>query len=132
MRRVLVVDADAPTRALAERVLSGTAAAVTATASLAGVPATATFDAAVVDEVAGAGAVLAELATARERWPTLPIVLTGTLLSPKVLVEAIRLGVVDALAKPFLPDELRAAPARALAATPRRAEALELDAALAQ
>jgi hypothetical protein len=50
----------------------------------------------------------------REDYPELPIVVTGALLTPRVMQELVRLGVDDVLPKPFTPGELSGAIERAL------------------
>src|SRR5262249_52841903 len=58
-------------------------------------------------ELAGNGSLLDEVRIMRARWPNVAVIATGTLLSQRVLFELLRLGVVDVLPKPFLPQELR-------------------------
>lgn len=134
-RRVLIAEPDAPGRAMMDRVLCAEGWAVESASSVH--EAEALLDAgaielAIVDERSGSGGVLDEARWMRRRYPLLPIVVTGVLLSPRVLVELLRLGVADALFKPFSPAELREAATRAIGArAPRREEALEYAAAVA-
>jgi DNA-binding response OmpR family regulator len=130
VKRILLLEHDATTRGLVRRILGATGGVVTAATAIDAVPPAAAFDAAIVDEVAGAGDVLDELGRVRARYPTLPVVLTGTLLSATVLLEAMRLGVAEAVPKPFTPAELRDAVGRALARTRDRGDALEFSAAV--
>lgn len=84
---------------------------------------------AVVDEVAGSGSLLDEVRQLRARWPRVAVIATGTLLSQPVLIELLRLGVVDALPKPFLPHELREAVERARSSVDARDFAAAIDGA---
>jgi DNA-binding response OmpR family regulator len=134
-RRLLVAEPDAPGRAMLDRVL--TAAGYTAEEFASVHDARIllddeVFDLAVVDEFAGADAVLGEVRFLRTHYPRLPVVVMGTMLNASVLLSLVRLGVADALPKPFTPDELRAAVARALVhSAPGRSEALDYAAAVA-
>ncbi len=114
-RRVLLLEPDATARALIGRVISGEGFRVVAARTLAEAAGEGGFDAAIVDELAGEGAVLDEVRRVRRQHPLLPLVVTGTLMTPAILIEAIRLGAVDALPKPFTPAELRAALIRVVA-----------------
>lgn len=134
-RRLLVAEPDAPGRAMLDRVL--TAAGYTAEEFASVHDARIllddeVFDLAVVDEFAGADAVLGEVRFLRTHYPRLPVVVMGTMLNASVLLSLVRLGVADALPKPFTPDELRGAVARALVhSAPGRSEALDYAAAVA-
>jgi DNA-binding response OmpR family regulator len=87
---------------------------------------------AVVDELAGTGSALDEVRTMRRRWPRLPLVVTGSVLSSPVLLELMRLGVLAALPKPFTPAELRELVAEVSRRTaPGEAEAREYAVAIA-
>jgi DNA-binding NtrC family response regulator len=46
------------------------------------------------------------LREARQRWPSVPVVMITAYATPKLAVEAIRGGAFDYLAKPFAPEEL--------------------------
>ncbi len=133
-RRLLVVEPDAPGRAMLDRVL--TAAGYTAEDFSTVREARLlldddAFDLAVVDQLAGAGATLDEVRLIRARYPKLPVVVTGTMLTAPVLIELMRMGVADALPKPFTPTELRDAVKRSLVrATPGHLDALTFEAAL--
>ena len=133
-KRVLIVERDPAGRALMERVLGTAELAPEAVGSLKDVEAALDEDAfalAIVDELAGTGAMLDEVRTARRRWPRLPVIATGTILSARVLIDLMRIGVFEALPKPFLPDELRDAVERCLVrAAPGEALALDFDAAV--
>lgn len=134
-RRLLVAEPDAAGRAMLDRVL--TAAGYTAEEFASVHDArilldNEVFDLAVVDEFAGAGAMLDEVRFLRAQFPRLPVVVMGTMLNASVLLSLVRLGVADALPKPFTPDDLRGAVARALLhAAPGRAESLDYAAAMA-
>ncbi|MDB4932448.1 MAG: hypothetical protein JWM10_4932, partial [Myxococcaceae bacterium] len=133
-RRLLVAEPDAAGRAMLDRVL--TAAGYTAEEFASVHDARIllddeVFDLALVDEFAGSGAMLDEVRFLRARFPRLPVVVMGTMLNAAALLGLLRLGVTDALPKPFTPDELRGAIARALLhAAPGRAEALDYAAAM--
>jgi DNA-binding response OmpR family regulator len=135
-RRLLVAEPDAAGRAMLDRVL--TAAGYTAEEFASVHDARVllddeVFDLALVDEFAGAGAMLDEARFLRARFPRLPVVVMGTMLNAATLLGLLRLGVADALPKPFTPDELRATVARALLhAAPGRAEALDYAAAVTE
>lgn len=90
------------------------------------------FDLAIVDEFGADSAALEEVRFLRAHYPRLPLIVMGTLLTAQVLLELLRMGVYDALPKPFTPVELRASVTRVLARlTPRHEESLEYAAALA-
>jgi DNA-binding response OmpR family regulator len=133
-RRVLIIEPDASGRAMMDRVLVGEGFAVDTAASAeearplldAG-----QLDVVIVDELAGSANALEEARWLRRKYPTVPLVVTGALLSRRPMVELLRLRVADALAKPFTPGELREAVARALEQrTAGHEEGLEYDAAL--
>ncbi|MCC6557806.1 MAG: hypothetical protein IT372_33075, partial [Polyangiaceae bacterium] len=123
-RRVLIVEPDAAGRAMMDRALGADGYAAEAVASIAearGLLDAGRVDVAIIDELADAGAArngqaavagagpgaLDAIRAVRRAYPTLPVVAAGTALSPRALVELIRLGVADALPKPFTPAELR-------------------------
>src|SRR4051812_28015686 len=89
------------------------------------------FDAAVVDEFAGGAIPLEEVRALREQYPRVPVVVTGSLLDRRGLQTLVRAGAADVVFKPFTPDEIRDAVARALArARPRFDDAREYAAAI--
>lgn len=134
-RRVVIVEPDAAGRTIMDRVLTAERYAVDAVASAsearallgAGPP----VELIVMDEMSERGALLEDVRALRREQPAIPVIVTGTLLVPRVLRELLRLRVEDALAKPFTPDDLREAVRRVLEQkTARRDEALELAAAV--
>lgn len=132
-RRLLIVEPDASGRAMMERVLAADGYAIEAVASVFDARASldaGSIDLAILDELGGKRNVLEEARWVRRAYPTLPIIVTGVLLSQRVLLELLRAKVTDALVKPFTPTELREATARALGQSARgHVEALEYDAA---
>jgi DNA-binding NtrC family response regulator len=132
--RLLVIEPDAAGRALMERALSMGGFAPETAASIHDARAcldAGTIEVAVVDELAGGRGLLDEVRWLRARYPSLPVIVTGTRLAPRTLEELLRLGAADALRKPFTPTELREAAARAVArAGALHPEALEYAAAL--
>lgn len=134
IRRLLVIEPDTAGRAMMERALVMSGFVTEAAASIHDARSQLTagdVDVVVVDELAGGRGLLDEVRWLRARHPTLPVIVTGTLLTPRTLQELLRLGVADALRKPFTPAELREACARALTrAQARHTEALEYAAAL--
>ncbi len=133
-RRLLVIEPDTAGRAMMERALVMVGFVAEAAASIhdarpqlnAG-----DIDVAVVDEFAGGRGLLDEVRWLRGRHPTLPVIVTGTLLTPRTMQELLRLGVSDALRKPFTPAELRETVGRALTrAHALHPEALEYAAAM--
>jgi DNA-binding NtrC family response regulator len=52
------------------------------------------------------------LGQAKQRWPTIPVLMITAFATPKLAVEAIKAGAIDYLAKPFAPEELLHAVAR--------------------
>jgi DNA-binding response OmpR family regulator len=133
-RRVLIIEPDASGRAMMDRVLAGAGFAVepVATAEEARPLLDAgQIDVVIVDELAGSTVALEEARLLRRKHPTVPLIVTGALLSRRVVVELLRLRVADALAKPFTPSELREAVTRALEQrTAGHEDGLEYDAAL--
>jgi CheY-like chemotaxis protein len=84
----------------------------------------------IVDELAGGHGPLDEVRRLRDKYPSVPLVVTGALLSRREMQELVRLRVADALPKPFTPAELREAVARAVGTrAAHHVEALEFDAA---
>ena len=74
---------------------------------------------------------LDEVRYLRAAYPSVPVVVTGAMLTAPALVELLRLDVADALPKPFSPVELRDAVARAAArAVVHHGEALDYAAAV--
>ena len=107
--RVLVVDASATMRAMVDRALStaghgahGVSSVREARAMLDGDA----VDVALVDQLAGDGLPLDEVRLLRAMHPRVPVVVMGTTLTASALVELLRLGVSDALPRPFTPAEL--------------------------
>jgi CheY-like chemotaxis protein len=131
--RLLVVEPDGPGRTIMERALVSAGYAVVAVGSAreAVAPLRAcALDLAIVDERAGE-ALLDDVRWLHAEHPTLPVVVTGALLSQRVLLDLLRLGAIDALAKPFTPVELREAVSRALLRRDHRhLESLELAASI--
>ncbi|MFT3769765.1 MAG: response regulator [Minicystis sp.] len=135
-RRVVLVEPDPAGRAVMDRVLTAEGYAVDATASLAEarglLGAGAPVEVCVVDELGERGGVLEDVRALRRERPAIPVIVTGTLLSPRVMRELLRLRVADALAKPFTPDDLREAVRRVLErSAARHDESLEHAAAVA-
>ena len=116
-RRIVVIEPDASGRALLHRVLAAAGYVVEAFASMGEARLLlddGAFDLGLVDQLAGDGAPLAEVRLLRARYPRLPLLVTGTMLSAPALLELLSLDVAEALPKPFAPPELRDAVARAL------------------
>jgi DNA-binding response OmpR family regulator len=130
-RRLLLIEPDASGRAMMDRVLAAEGFAVDTAASAAEARPlldAGQFDLVVCDELAGSRTALEEVRRLRRKYPTVPLIVTGALLSRRVMQELLRLRVADALAKPFTPGELRDAVARAVEQkTAGHAEALEYD-----
>ncbi|HEY4158592.1 MAG TPA: response regulator [Polyangiaceae bacterium] len=134
-RHVLVIEPDATIRRMMEYALSAAGFAPSSAptiescrALLDGKP----VDLAIVEMRAtnadGADGVQA----LRADYPELPLVVTGTLLTPRVMQELIRVRVDDVVPKPFSPRELVAAVERVLASARLRTDgALEYAAAMA-
>lgn len=115
--RILVAERDPVGRTVMDRVLASAGHAVDSAASIKEHEIDldrGNYSLAIVDELAGTGAMLEEIRLARRMWPHLPIVATGTLLSKPVLIELLALGVKEALPKPFTPTDLRGAAERVL------------------
>ena len=133
-RRLLVIEPDTAGRAMMERALTMVGFVVEAAASIHDARpqlSAGDLEVAVVDELAGGRGLLDEVRWLRGRHPTLPVIVTGTLLTPRTMQELLRLGVADVLRKPFTPAELREAVGRALTrAHALHPEALEYAAAL--
>lgn len=108
-RRVLVVEPDPSGRMVVQRALSNAGHSVVTAATLS--EARALLDAgqirlAIVDEAAGSGQALEEAQRLRALYPRVPVVVTGSLLSQRLLLALMQLGMVGALLKPFSPEEL--------------------------
>ncbi len=133
-RRLLIIEPDASGRAMMERVLAADGySADTAASALEARPLldAGLVEVVIVDELAGSRVALEEVRWVRRKYPTVPVIVTGALLSRRVMQELLRLRVADALAKPFTPTELREAVSRAVEQkTAHHAEALEFDVAL--
>lgn len=133
-RRVLLLEPDATSRALVTRALTTAGYAPEAYASSREAEAQieqGAYELCLVDELAGGGAALDEARRLRARYPRLPLVVTGTMLTAPVLRALLRLGVRDALPKPFTPDELRDAASHAVATSaPWRERSLDHAAAV--
>lgn len=133
-RRLLVIEPDPAGRAMMERALTMEGFVVESAASVHDARSyleAGDLEVAVVDELAGGRGLLDEVRWLCGRYPMVPVIVTGTLLTPRAMQELLRLGVADALRKPFLPAELRGAVERALTrAHVLHPEALEYAAAL--
>jgi DNA-binding response OmpR family regulator len=133
-RRLLIIEPDAAGRAMMDRVV--TAEGLSADTAASAVEARAlldegVFEVVIVDELAGSRPALEEVRWLRHKYPTVPLIVTGALLSRRVMQELLRMRVADALAKPFTPAELRESVARAIEQrVAHHEEALEYDAAL--
>jgi len=134
-RRVLVIEPDATIRRMLELALSSAGFAPTSTSTveasrelLDGTP----MDAAVLEMRATNSEGTDGVRTLRADYPELPLVVTGTLLTPRVMQELIRARVDDVVPKPFTPRELVSAVERVLRnARTRHNGALEYAAAMA-
>lgn len=133
-RRLLIVEPDAAGRTMMDRVLTAEGFSVEAFGSVHDARAeldAGRFDLAVLDEIGGRRGVLEEVRWVRREHPKLPVVVTGAMLSQRVMRELVRLRVMDVLPKPFTPVELRESVAHAQGAAPAdHAEALEYAAAI--
>jgi DNA-binding response OmpR family regulator len=133
-RRVLIVEPDASGRAMMDRVLTGGGYAPDTVGSV--LDAGAMLDAGqvevvVIDELAGSRPALEQVRWLVRKYPTVPVIVTGALLSRHTMQELVRMRVVDVLAKPFTPGELRDAVGRAIEQNAvHHVEALEYSAAL--
>jgi CheY-like chemotaxis protein len=134
-RRVLVIEPDATIRRMLEYALSAAGFAPTSTptveasrALLDGTP----MDAAVLEMRATNSEGTDGVRALRADYPELPLVVTGTLLTPRVMQELIRARVDDVVPKPFTPREIVSAVERVLQnARTRHNGALEYAAAMA-
>lgn len=133
-RRLLVVEPDAATRGLMNRVLRAAGYAVEEFASVHHARLLLddqAFDLAIVDEFGAGATPLGEVRFLREWYPRVPVIASGTILSQANLIELIRVDVGDVLLKPFTPAELRDAVSRTLArAMPSGLESMEFVAAV--
>ncbi len=133
-RRVLVVEPDATIRRMIEYALSAagfapvsTPTVETARPLLDGKP----IEAAVVEMRATNSEGTDGVQALRADYPELPLVVTGTLLTPRVMQELIRSRVDDVVPKPFTPREIVGAVDRVLrTARTRHNGALEYAAAM--
>ena len=133
-RRVLVIEPDATVRRMLEFALSAagfapssTPTVETARALLEGKP----IEAAVVELRATNAEGTDGVRALRVDYPELPLVVTGTLLTPRVMQELIRARVDDVVPKPFTPREIVSAVERVLRnARTRHNGALEYAAAM--
>ena len=133
--RVLIVEPDTSGRLIMDRVLAADGHTVdvvgSATAAREQLARGTPVDLALVDEFGEHGRALEDVRTFRRDYPSLPIIVIGTLLSTHILEELLRLGAVDSLRKPFTPNELRDAVNHALARRSKRHDdALEFAAAV--
>jgi DNA-binding response OmpR family regulator len=132
--RVLVVEPDASGRVMLDRALTAAGYSVEAFASVRHARILldeGAFDLAVVDQLAGDGAALGEVRALRAQFPRVAVLVTGTTLTTQALLDLLRIGVFEALQKPFTPDELRGAVARVMArAAPSQGLSLDHAAAL--
>jgi DNA-binding NarL/FixJ family response regulator len=133
-RRILIVEPDATIRRMLEYTLSAAGFAPTSTptvetarALLDGKP----MEAAVVEMRATNSDGTDGVRALRADYPELPLVVTGTLLTPRVMQELIRARVDDVVPKPFTPREIVLAVERVLNnARTRHNGALEYAAAM--
>lgn len=134
-RRVLVIEPDATIRRMLEYALSAAGFAPTSTptveasrALLDGTP----MDAAVLEMRATNSEGTDGVRALRTDYPELPLVVTGTLLTPRAMQELIRARVDDVVPKPFTPREIVSAVERVLRnSRTRHNGALEYAAAMA-
>jgi len=134
-RRVLVIEPDATLRRMLEYALSAAGFAPTGTptveasrALLDGQP----IDAAVLELRATNSDGTDGVRALRADYPELPLVVTGTLLTPRVMQDLIRARVDDVVPKPFTPREIVSAVERVLRnARTRHNGAMEYAAAMA-
>jgi len=133
-RRVLVIEPDATVRQMLEYALSAAgfapvscATVEAARALLDGKP----IEAAVVEMRATNAEGTDGVRALRADYPELPLVVTGTLLTPRVMQELIRTRVDDVVPKPFTPREIVGAVERVLrTARARHDGALEYASAM--
>jgi len=116
-RRVLIIEPDATIRRMLEYALSAAGFAPTSTptveasrALLDGTP----MDAVVLEMRATNSEGTDGVRALRADYPELPLVVTGTLLTPRVMQELIRARVDDVVPKPFTPREIVSAVERVL------------------
>jgi len=134
-RRVLVIEPDATIRRMLEYALSAAGFAPTSTSTveasralLDGTP----MDAVVLEMRATNSEGTDGVRALRADYPEIPLVVTGTLLTPRVMQELIRARVDDVVPKPFTPREIVTAIERVLRnARTRHNGALEYAAAMA-
>jgi len=134
-RRILVIEPDATLRRMLEHALSAAGfvpmSTPTVEASRALLDGTA-LDAAVVELRSTNSEGTDGVQALRADHPELPLVVTGTLLTPRVMQELIRARVDDVVPKPFTPREIVAAVERVLQhSRTRHNGALEYAAAMA-
>jgi DNA-binding response OmpR family regulator len=134
-RRVLVIESDANVRGMMVRVLSLAGFAPIAVETVeAGeqIADTKELELAIIDEHPSHGGALDGVRAMRKTHPRLPIVLTGSLLPSRTLIELVRLRVDDVVQKPFTPAELSAAVRRVLErASDQHELAVEFSSAIA-
>jgi DNA-binding response OmpR family regulator len=134
-RRVLVIEPDATIRRMLEYALSAAGFAPTSTptveasrALLDGTP----MDAVILEMRATNSEGTDGVRALRADYPEMPLVVIGTLLTPRVMQELIRARVDDVVPKPFTPREIVSAVERVLRnARTRHNGALEYAAAMA-
>jgi DNA-binding response OmpR family regulator len=134
-RRVLVIEPDATIRRMLEYALSAAGFAPTSTptveasrAMLDGTP----MDAVVLEMRATNSEGTDGVRALRADYPEMPLVVIGTLLTPRVMQELIRARVDDVVPKPFTPREIVSAVERVMRnARTRHNGALEYAAAMA-
>ncbi|MBK6426414.1 MAG: sigma-54-dependent Fis family transcriptional regulator [Blastocatellia bacterium] len=120
MSRILIVDDETNLRRILSVLLQADGHAVTeavgradAVALLASAP----FDLVITDQRMPDGEGLDVLAAAREADPALPVVMLTAYATVELAVDAMRLGAFDVIAKPFVPDVVRAVVHRAVERT---------------
>jgi len=133
-RRVLVIEPDVTIRRMMERALSAGGFAPTSVptieASRAALDGKA-IEAAIVELRATNADGTDGVRALRADYPELPLVVTGTLMTPRVMQELIRARVDDVVPKPFTPRELTSAIERVLRGAQARGEgAMEYAAAM--
>jgi len=133
-RRILVIEPDATIRRMMERALASSGFAPTSVPTIEASRAVLdgkSHEAAIVElratNAEGADGVRA----LRADFPELPLIVTGTLLTPRVMQELVRARVDDVVPKPFTPRELVDAVRRVLRETRTRGDgAMEYAAAM--
>ena len=108
-RRVLIVEPDATIRRMLEYTLSAAGFAPTSTPTVESARAVLggnAMEAAVVEMRATNSDGTDGVRALRADYPELPLVVTGTLLTPRVMQELIRARVDDVVPKPFTPREI--------------------------